>query len=165
MNFSYKIPLGNALAGLGIWLFIVLGSYGYLGDSFEQTLKAQLITLLIFIGAVAYLALAPRNRRVQLSDECLVIPKVLFPPFRETRFTWDDVQDLKETADGLVFFTRRGSFKLSKLLCKGDFEFAMTPRNYLRASDWAKDRWIDIRRERELRRWHQQNPRRAGRNG
>ena len=60
MNFSYRIPLGNALAGLGIWLLIVPGTYGYLGDSFEQTFNAQLITLLIFIGAIAYLALSPR---------------------------------------------------------------------------------------------------------
>lgn len=163
MNFSYRIPLGNALAGLGVWFLIVLGTFGRLGDSFEQTLNAQLLTLLIFIGAVAYLAFVPRNRRVQLSDACLLIPKVLLPPFGEARFTWDEVQDLQETAEGLVFITARGNFKLSKLLCKSDFEFALTPKNYLRARDWARDRWIDIRRVRELRRWHQQNRRHTGR--
>ena len=102
-----------------------------------------------------------RYRRAQLSNERLVLPKVWLPPFRETRFICDEVQDLKKTGDGLVLITRRGSFKLSKLLCKDDFGFATTPRNYLRARDWAMGRWTDIRRERKLRRWHQQNQRRA----
>jgi len=163
MNFSYKIPLSLCVVVLGGCFVVMLGAYGFFDDSFKANLRTQVTTTLLFLVAASYLAISPRDRRVQLSDTGITLHSVLLSPFKSVSFSWDDVVDVQISSEELIFVTRRGRYKLSQWLCWDDFEFSMTPRNYLRARDWAQGQWTDIRRERKLRRWHLQNQRRLNR--
>lgn len=161
LRFSYKLPLALVFGLVCLCLVSVLGSFGFLGDSFKVTGKTQIFGCLMTLAIAGYLALSPRDRQVQISDAGVTLYNVLLPPFVSVSFSWDEVLEVHSSDKELLFVTRRGHYKLEHWLCSGDFEFSSTARHYVQARRQVEEKWQALRRERKLRRWHLQNQRRA----
>jgi len=124
--------------------------------------ETQILSCLMVLAIVGYLALSPRDRQVQISDAGVTLHNVLLPPFVSVSFSWDEVLDVRSSDKELLFVTRRGQYRLEHWLCSSDFEFSSTARHYVQARRQVEDKWLSLRRERKLQRLHKQAQRRAG---
>lgn len=150
MEISYKIPKGYIALILGAGVFLLLGTFGYLDDSFKQTASAQWISLSVFFGAVLYFCITPRNRKIVASETGISVPNVLLPPYTTKRCHWKDVLShrVKYDKNGnetLILKTRSGKIKIHSLLCFKDYEISSTSSSYETLYEYIKEQMLQSR--------------------
>ncbi|WP_444956870.1 hypothetical protein [Microbulbifer sp. ZKSA002] len=148
MEISYKIPMGYIkLILLGSFV-MVLGSFGYLGDSFNQTRSINVLSLWCFFGSVAYfLMVSPRNRKVIANDAGVYVPSIFLPFTSDASCKWDDILDYsfnyKAHYPALVLHTSHGDIKIYSFLCFRDGELDILASDFLELKEYIVNKLSD----------------------
>lgn len=145
MEISYKIPKGYIALILGIGIFIPLGAFGYIDDSFSQTTSAQWTSILMYLGAVLYFYITPRNKKIVASENDISVPKILFPPYTVKRCNWKDIVSYKVKYDEnwnetLILKTKAGNIKIYSWLCFKDYELSFQSSSYEALYEYIEER-------------------------
>ena len=129
---AYRIPMSHVLLFIGFLLIFVLGTHGYLGESFSQSTDAQILSLLSSVVVGAWLLATPRNKSIVISENGVEIPRILLPPYNTSKICWHDLYatETKLNQNGtytVILKGKKQKLKIESWLCLGDFEFAMYP--------------------------------------
>lgn len=129
---------------LGIGALFPLGAFGYLGDSFVQSVSTQRNSVLVFLVASIYLLLSPRNKQIIASGQGLLVPSILFPPYVDRTCKWSDIisHRVKYDKNGnetLILKTRSGNIKIHSLLCCKNFQISFHFGSYEDLYNYIED--------------------------
>ena len=142
---------------LGVGIFFPLGTFGFLGDSFSQSLESRWLSIVTYLGALIYFYITPRNRKIIANEEGISIPKMSFPPYTTKYFTWGEIVDFREKISfgnrayrSIVLRTKNDKIEIKNTLCYSDYEFSRRPQAYnqlydyiiLRVPNQAKGRYL-----------------------
>ncbi len=135
MEISYRIPKAYMVLAYVVGVVSLLGAFGYLDDSFQQTTYTQGLSLLIFFGAVIYFYFTPKDRKIVATETSISVPKILFPPYKTIRCRWKDIVSYRTKRDDhgnetLILTTRSGNIKINSLFCIKDPEVSYTLISY-----------------------------------
>lgn len=127
-----------------------LGAFGLLGDSFSQTPGARWTSSLLYLLAVFYFVVTPRNKNILATDMGILVPRIVFPPYKDRWLAWEDIYDLSVKYDRngngtLILHTRSGKAKIRSLFCFDQFEVALLPTSYIELYDYIAERVHEYR--------------------
>ncbi|WP_139214080.1 hypothetical protein [Atopomonas hussainii] len=124
--------MSHVLLFIGFLLIFVLGTHGYIGESFSQSTDAQVFSFLSSVVVGAWLAASPRNKSIVISESGIEIPRILLPPYNTSKICWHDLYaaETKINQNGtyaVILKSKKQTLKIESWLCLGDFELAMYP--------------------------------------
>lgn len=135
MKFDYKIPLSHILL-IGILLLLfVLGTYGYMGDSFNQTESMRFFSKFVLAAWLIFCFLSPRGRKIVIDEQGITVPNILLPPYRSITITWKEIQHVdsvfnQNMTTTLLLKTKSRVVKIHSWLFLADFEMAVHPKSF-----------------------------------
>jgi hypothetical protein len=135
MSFEYRIPKIHIIFILGLSLGFVLGSQGFLDDSFKQNTFTKSSSLVIFIILLFWIIKSPRARHIVINDEGIDIPSILLPPYDSSFINWNEIVDaftrnLRNGNVEMILLTKTKKFKVKSWLSQGHYEISLYPKNF-----------------------------------
>ena len=99
-TYPYRFPITLRLFMLALVGFFVLGTHGYLDDSFRTDGLNRALSLWAFGSLLLFSIFSPLRSQVVVDDRGVTIPSIWIPPFRVTHIPYRDILDLGTQAGG-----------------------------------------------------------------
>src|SRR5690554_2311712 len=152
MEFNYKIPVSHILLMTGVLFYITMGAHGHAGDSFNQTEFIKFTANLSFAMWIIFCFLWPRNKKIVLNDQGILVPNVLLLPYKDRGLRWRDVVDYdirvnRNYTATIILKTKYGNYKIHSWLCLNNFELAIFPKSYNSIQDTIIEQMILAKRQ------------------
>lgn len=121
-KFDYYLPLTIRIIFLLMATVLALGAFGFLDESFAQTVYHKVLMGFLFIFGI-YLLLVPpyKGSRITITEEYVEVPNVIFPPFKNHRISFSEVVNVKHKIygrepDGIEIITIKGNARKVKIV-------------------------------------------------
>lgn len=116
-TYPYRLPIVLRLFMLGMAGVFVLGTHGYIDDSFRTDGINRALALWIFTSLLLLSIFSPLRSKVIVDDRGVTIPSIWIPPFRETHIPYRDMLDVDTQPGGkgnmaFVIWTATGKRKI-----------------------------------------------------
>lgn len=115
-RYPYRLPVSLRLFFLGLIGVIVLGTFGYLDDSFGTDGVARTWSLWAFSAWLLVSLFSPYQRAVVVDARGVLVPSLWLPPFSDVRIPYHEITDLEmrheKNGSVLVLWTKTGKRRI-----------------------------------------------------
>ena len=121
-KFDYYLPLTVRLVFLGMSTVLALGAFGFLDESFGQTVYHKVLMGFLFIFSTYLLCVPPyKGPRITITEEYVEVPNIIFPPFKNHRINFSEVINVKHKIygrepDGIEIITIIGNARKLRIV-------------------------------------------------
>lgn len=122
-EYVYRISIGLRVICCFVCGVILLGSYGYLGDSFVSDNYTKTLSLSVSLPLLLITFLSPyKNSYIEIHDNYITIPSLFIPPFTTKRMSYSEINSVDFHSDdngmeSLILRTKNGKAKINGYFC------------------------------------------------